>query len=1328
MAKYIYLHIFILILLPSLSQAHSKDSLTATNLQFVENKGQWPEIVKFKSEISNGNLWIENDGLRFDLYNPDELKMFSHHNRLSNNKLTPPDKLQRHNYKLYFLNTNKNKRIVGNGQYKAYNNYFIGNDKSKWKGNVHKYREIEYQELYPGINMKIYQNENQLKWDFIIKPHADPRTITIDYQGIKKIKIRNNNLIIETSVNEIIELAPIAYQLNSAGKNEYIKCKYKLDGNTVSYIIANDYDKNKALIIDPTLVFASYTGSTADNWGFSATYDSHGNLYAAGIAFSSGYPTTLGAFDSTYNGAFDVSISKFDTSGANLIFSTYLGGSNGEVPASLIANSLDELFILGTTSSQNFPTSSNAYDQTYNGGNATNISSYINFANGSDLFITHLNSTGSQLIGSTYLGGSGNDGINASSVLVKNYGDDIRGEIMVDNNNNIYIVSSTNSSNFPTTPNVIQPNKDSVDDGIISKFDNSLQTLIWSTYFGGNADDAIYGIKVSKKQDIYIIGGTASNNIPTTINAYQTSYQGGTADGFIAKIDKLGQQIMSCSYIGSSFYDQSYLLDLDRYDNVYVFGQTLDTNNIFIFNALWNSPKDGQFITKLKPNLSARIWSTLWGNGVHGIDVVPSAFMTDLCNRVYLSAWGGAVNNTAWGFAGGNTNNLPISNNALQSTTDGSDYYLMVMADDASSLEYGSYFGGSTSHEHVDGGTSRFDNKGRIYQNVCAGCGGNSDFPTTTGSYSQTNNSNNCNNGVFKIDFNIPAIVADFIIPDVVCIPDTSFFVNTSYLTHPNNTQYKWDFGDGSISTLKSPFHIYNQSGVYNVKLIINDSQSCNLSDTITQQVVVLSGAVVNLPTVEICLGNSTQIGIMPLQDTSVHFIWSPASSLNNIHISNPHANPLNSTNYSCIMSNSQCADTLKQRVQILNLHADAGNDTTVCLNSILLTGKGNYSGLNYHWSHNSNFSDTLNNYPNDSTLNYIFNNPQYLYFKIDKSGCSDYDSIFIDQRITASFGTITPIKCNGDSNGAIQVNIGGSGLSPYTFNWNNGQTNNPATNLSAGYYSLTITDANGCKDYLDTLFNQPDSLKLMMHSLNIPCSLACIGKAYANATGGTSPFSWQWNDATSQQTNPATQLCAGNYQVTVTDSHGCTNIDTISIIDSSIYINFKAWADFDTIYNNNSSQLNSTFLGNSYIYTWTPGNSLSDPNIRNPIANPTSTTTYIVETHDIYGCSWTDTITIYVLDVICDEPYIYVPNAFTPNGDGKNDFLNVKSSVGYDLDFMIYDKWGELVFETHDINKSWDGKFKGENLEAGVYVYHLKLTCFNKNIFLKKGNITLIR
>jgi gliding motility-associated-like protein len=323
--------------------------------------------------------------------------------------------------------------------------------------------------------------------------------------------------------------------------------------------------------------------------------------------------------------------------------------------------------------------------------------------------------------------------------------------------------------------------------------------------------------------------------------------------------------------------------------------------------------------------------------------------------------------------------------------------------------------------------------------------------------------------------------------------------------------------------------------------------------------------------------------------------------------------------------------------------------------------------------------------------------------------------------------GTVNDPKCYNDSNGSIAI-IAQGGSIPYSYNWSNGQIGHTASNLHAGNYSVTISDINGCFSTFDTILQQPSKLITNKRNENIPCALACIGRAWANPQGGTLPYHWQWNDPNSQQTNPAIQLCDGVYTVIVTDANLCETTDTIEILDSSLYINFTAWADFDNIYEGERAFLHATLLGPAYHYQWTPSLGLSDANSPNPVASPKSTTTYEVLATDQYGCWYSDSITIYITDVICEEPYIYVPNAFTPNEDGQNDLLFVKSSVGWDLQFMIYDRWGELVFETEDINRGWDGKFNGKKLQAGVYVYHLKLTCLNHETFIKKGNITLIR
>lgn len=421
-----------------------------------------------------------------------------------------------------------------------------------------------------------------------------------------------------------------------------------------------------------------------------------------------------------------------------------------------------------------------------------------------------------------------------------NYADEIRGEIEIDENNNIYIGSCSKSFDFPTTSTAFQPYYGGGDlDGCLFKFDNSLQNLIWSSYLGGEEHDAIYSIALDDSLNIFCSGGTNSTLFPVSNSAFHNTFQGGRADGFVTNINYNGEQINSSTYYGSNEYDQIFFVDLDRDNNPYLFGQTEKQDSSFIENALWSIPGSGQFVSKLHRNLNNRYYSTVFGSG-NGINISPTAFLVDLCNKMYLAGWGGSVNSLAMlDNNAGYTKNMPISSDAFQSTsTDSSDFYIMVIEDDASGFVYGSYFGGDQSSEHVDGGTSRFDRKGKIYQAICAGCGGNSDLPIQPSSVVSPTNNSNCNLGVFKMEFELPYVLADFEPPNLGCEPMTHTFSNTSVFQ--NTSSFSWDFGDGNTSNQNSPTHTFLQSGSYQVKLIISDTATCNFSDTIIRTVIVL--------------------------------------------------------------------------------------------------------------------------------------------------------------------------------------------------------------------------------------------------------------------------------------------------------------------------------------------------------------------------------------------------------------------------------------------------------------------------------------------------------
>ncbi len=1225
--------------------------------QFIENKGQWNENVQFKTDISAGNLYLEANKITYDFYNQEEVETYfhAHNSHLLRKEIT---KFRAHSYQVEFIGGNATS-IRPTEKNIEYYNYFIGSDKSKWANKVSSFNKIRYENLYKSIDLIFYSNYESLKYDFVLKPSADPSNIKLLYNGVDNIKLLKGRLVIKTSVNKVIEEKPYAYQIID-GEEIEVECEYTLSNNVLGFTFPSGYDKSKELIIDPTLIFSTFSGSTSNNFGYTATFDRDGFLYSGSTVFGPTYPTTIGAYDVTFdtNGIVDIAITKYDTTGTFMVYSTLVGGNSDELPHSMIVNSNDEIFVYGTTSSTDFPFTTGCYDSVFNGGTALNLTNGlgVNFVNGSDIFVLRLSQAGDNLLSSTYVGGSGNDGLNSTLTndLRYNYADEVRGEIEIDKNNNIYVVSCTRSINFPVTAGVFQPTHGGNDlDGVIFKMDNKLTTLIWSSYLGGNGDDAAYSVALDRNDNAYVAGGTNSNNFIKSANAIDTSYTGVRADGFITKINITGSTVLASTYYGTDAYDQIYFIELDRRDSVYVFGQTDKMDSSFIKNAGYFTFNSGQFVTKMSPNLDTIEWSTVFGSGGGGPNISPTAFLVDVCNKIYLSGWGGATN------LFGTTNNaitttgMDVTAGAFQTTTDGSDFYLMVLESDASNIFYGSFFGGNQSDEHVDGGTSRFDRNGRMYQSVCAGCGGNSDFPIfpSPGAHSDTNGSS-CNNAVFKFDFNLPITLADFNHNPVSCLGDTTFFTNRSL----RGTSFQWFFGDGTGSTAYSPFHIYSNPGNFTVTLIVSDTSACNFSDTIRKQVTILSDSSWMLANDTICDSSFKQIGFLPSTNPTITYNWSPGIGLSDSTISNPIASPINTTTYQLLISNGICTDTVSLTVVVTKLQLLVPNDTTLCIPGTPISISANTFGTTnvYQWSSNPLFTDTINTSLGNPVLTVSPNISTTYFIRVGNNSCFLEDTVRVN--VFASQFSITgpDAVCFGDT---FQLSVISNSTDSLTYNWS------PNPEIITGDFTPTIS---------------------------------------------TSP-----NGTTI-------------YSVTITSSQGCVITLTKRVYVSPLpTMALGASADRDTIFEGQSVQLSA--LPSGFAYSWTPSSTLNNSTSQNPIASPSSTTTYRVRVTDT-GCVRTATITIYILDVICGPPDLYIPNAFTPNGDGDNDELLVRGNNITSMTLRVYHRWGEKVFETSDQNEGWDGTYKGKECDPAVFVYYLDIECKGGETYQEKGNVSLIR
>lgn len=648
-------------------------------LPYIKNNGQWENNILFKSKIGGGDAWLERNRITFMFYDQQDLQNIhdAHHSGLPVSQI-----IDAHAYRMNFINSNPEMVSTGSDASTIYNNYFIGNDPSKWAGNVPLFHQVTYKKLYNGINLVFHSHDGYMKYDYIVSPGADVNQIKWNYEGVKPV-IKEGKIVIETSAGNVTEEKPVAWQIVNGIKNP-VSCNYRLKNGNLSFEFPDGYDINTELVIDPTLIFSTYTGSTADNWGFTATYDNNGSLYSGGIVFGAGYPTTAGAFDLTFGaGNTDVGISKFTPTGNALVYSTYLGGNNSEAPHSLIVDAAGNLFAFGTTGSNNFPVTAGCYDNSFNGGVSVSPNGFT-YTAGSDIYIAQFNSTGSALTAATYVGGTGNDGFNSNATLSFNYSDEMRGEIYLAANGDVLVASSTLSGDFPTTAGSLSQTLQGTQDGVAFRMPSALNVISWSTYIGGTSGDSGYGIKEASTGTIYVTGGTTSSNFPVTGSALQQTYGGGTADGYIVSLDPATGSQSKGTYLGTASYDQTYLIEIDINDDVYVTGQTKGAWPVS--GGVYSNANGKQFIHKLDPSLSATVYSTVYGSGGAQINVSPTAFLVDNCQNVYVSGWGGNVN------VEGNTAGLVVTSDAYQATTDGSDFYFIVLERDANSLLYASFF------------------------------------------------------------------------------------------------------------------------------------------------------------------------------------------------------------------------------------------------------------------------------------------------------------------------------------------------------------------------------------------------------------------------------------------------------------------------------------------------------------------------------------------------------------------------------------------------------------------------------------------------------------
>ncbi len=647
------------------------NNLNNMQMTFIRNNGQMNSKVKYYTAGKNfGVYFTQNEvALRFIKDKTKDMNENSKEGVL----------------KLRFIDANPKVKIEGLVKGTGKVNYMKGTDPKKWYTDVPVYEKVIYKELWQGIDLVFYGGKDRLKYEFTVHPKGDVKDIQVKYEGAEDISIdESGDLLIHNELGTLRDEHPISYQ-EIKGQKVSVDSKFILNHHksTVGFEIEKGYNPNNIIVIDPGLIYSTYLGGTNSDQAFGIAIDTTGSAYVTTQTFSTDFPTTAGVFQPTFGGGTeDVAVTKLNSTGTGLIYSTYLGGNARDISNHIAVDNAGNAYVTGSTNSTNFPTTPGAFQTVLAGIR--------------DAFITKLNATGTALVYSTYLGGSGPLDIGIG--------------ITIDNVGNAYVTGETDSTNFPTTPGAFQTVLAGIRDAFVTKLNATGSALIYSTYLGGSGIDNGEGISVNTTGNAYVTGGTRSTNFPTSAGAFQTSLSG-SQSAFVTALNTTGTALVYSTYLGGNGLDSARGIAVDNAGNAHVTGSTNSTNfptTPGAFQPTLAGERD-VFVTKLNAAGNALIFSTYLGGsnfdeGI-GIDL-------DISGNVYIT---GETNST----------NFPIISGAVQPSLEGPRDAFISKFNSSASLIYSTYLGGNGD----DRGLSiAADNDGNAY---VTGSTNSTNFPTS---------------------------------------------------------------------------------------------------------------------------------------------------------------------------------------------------------------------------------------------------------------------------------------------------------------------------------------------------------------------------------------------------------------------------------------------------------------------------------------------------------------------------------------------------------------------------------------------------------------------
>ncbi len=1016
-----------------------------TGACFIENRGQWPEEVRFLARTPGMQTWVTNSAIVYDLYRIGPPSAVPSSEAAAPGKTGIEVSAIREGHSIRMQLGGRAAEISPGQKLDEYHNYLYGNDPDQWYAGVPLYAELRHRDLQPGIDTRLYFEQGRVRYDYVLKPFADPHSIRLRFDGVDRIAIdRSGELLLSTSLGELRHRGLYAYQ--RIGDAEHpVECAFRLlpDGG-VGFEIGT-YSQAHDLVIDP-LIYSTILGGTGSDDANDIVADRFENAYITGLTSSDDFPTTVGAYKRELKGAnTDVFVAKYNPGGVR-IFSTYIGDTEGEEGLGIEVDANFNIAVTGWTNSPLFPATIGAYNFTHSGNR--------------DAFVLMLDQSGGSIIYSTFIGSSdweeGRD-------------------LAIDLNGNTYITGFALTRFFPATAGAYDVSHNGREDAFAAKLSADGSSLLFSTFLGGDDFDIGISIDVDAAGNVYVGGKTESSSFPTTVGAYDRSYNEG-GDAFVVKLNASGSALQYATFVGGELEETFGGMDLDDVGNVFFCGTTFSNDFPFSANAYDRFYKGlgDAYVAKLNRDGDDLDYATFLGGG-----------QADAAHDVAVDREG-----KAHVFGITSTLLFPLRGGPCDEKLSGEqDLFVTKFTPDGDDIVYSTYIGGDGPNEFSR--SIDLDRRGQMY---LTGRTQNDDFPVTD----NTGDRGGLDVFVSKLNCNSTTLDLDAGPDHTICFGNPVRIGNFAS-GGAGGFSYKWTPPDG-LSDPEAPRPLANPASDIEYAVTVTDERGCRAEDVVS--IKVLPQILLDVgDDIEVCAGEEIQLGGEPTAQGGsgqLSYLWTPSFGLDDPTIANPvvtQASLLGQDYRLTVTDERGCSSTAVVRVLANDVpFADAGRPTIVCLGvpfplggaPTAIGGSGEYE---YEWTPEIGLDDPKSANPVALIEDLRVTTLTYRVEITDSKGCVTSHQV----RVTLNSFTLdlTPSQtvCPGEEL-QIEVVVGDTELNDddFEYAWSprvglrGASTSHPTFERSeAGIYDYTVfvTDPSGCTIRGSIRLTVPESPRL---------------------------------------------------------------------------------------------------------------------------------------------------------------------------------------------------------------------------------------------------------